>query len=122
MLSKPPGSPRFRCCRFAEKPPSGVWKLRKRAAERLLKPCTTPGGAQRTRTGAEDVLLVVEQEGELALEDVERVRMLAVVVGLGARSGIREERLGQTELGQGRPEDDPAAEERLAAAGVLDDA
>jgi hypothetical protein len=63
------------------------------------------------------VLLVVDEERQLALEHVERVGVLPVQVRVGAGAGVGEERLGDRELGQRRLEHDPAAEERLALAG-----
>ena len=65
---------------FRAKPPSGVWKLRKRARRRGpeavhdLRRC----GDERARR--EQLLLVVDQNCEPALEDVERIRVLPVEV------------------------------------------
>jgi len=68
------------------------------------------------RPGPERLLLVVDEHGEAALEHVERVRMLPVIVRLGAVSCVGKERLGDRELVEARLDHDPAVEERLAFA------
>ena len=68
------------------------------------------------RSRPERLLLVVDEHGETALEHVERVRMLPVVVRFGAVARIGKERLGDRELVEARLDHDPAVEERLALA------
>ena len=72
--------------------------------------------------GIEPLLLVVDEDGEPTLEHVERVRVPAVEVRIGAVARIREVRLRDAQLLEGRLEHDPAVEEHLAFARPEDDA
>jgi hypothetical protein len=67
-------------------------------------------------TWRENVLLVVDQDGESALEDVERIGVVMVDVWARAVPRAVEVRLGDRELVEARLEHDPAAEERLSFA------
>ena len=92
-----------------------------------------PGGRQRPESmheagwrrdecaRADRVLLVVHEKGQLALEDVERINVLAVNVRRRAGPCLRVPRLRDRQIVERRPERDPAAEERLALAGPLND-
>ena len=78
------------------------------------------GGDKRSR--GQDLLLVVDQDCESALEDVERIQMLPVEVRLRAGAGVQEQRLGDAELVEVGLDHDPSVEERLALAGPVHDA
>ena len=62
-------------------------------------------------------VLVVHEHGHAALEHVERVRVPAVEVRLGAVASVRKVRLRDAQLLEGRFQHDPPAEERLTFAG-----
>jgi hypothetical protein len=69
----------------------------------------------------QQLLLVVDQDRDPALEDVERIRVLPVEVWISSWASIREERLGDAELDEVRLDHDASAEERLALAGSVHD-
>jgi hypothetical protein len=73
------------------------------------------------RARRQQLLVVVDQDRELALEDVERIRVLPVKVRIRSGASVREKRLGDAELVEVRLDDDPSAEERLALAGSVHD-
>ena len=81
--------------------PEAVHDLRRRADERAR---------------LELLLLVVDEHREPALEHVKRIRVPAVEVRIGAVASVREMRLRDAKLPEGRLEHDPAVEERLALA------
>ena len=82
--------------------PEAVHDLRRRADE---------------RTRLELLLLVVDEHREPALEHVERVRVPAVEVRVGAVARVREVRLRDAQLLERRFQHDPPAEERLTLTG-----
>ena len=104
------------CLEISANPPSGVWKLRKRAGDVVLKPCTTSGGAEAKAFGREQLFLVHDQNCEPALEDVERIRVLPVEVRARSVSRGIEMRFGDAELLEVGLDHDPAVEQRLALA------
>jgi hypothetical protein len=73
------------------------------------------------RARRQQLLLVVDQDRELALEDVERIGVLPVEVRIRSRASVREVRLRDAELVEVRLDDDSSAEERLALAGSVHD-
>src|SRR5262249_56812561 len=70
---------------------------------------------------ADDDLLVVHEDGQLAFEDVEGVGVVLVVVRLSARPRRPEVGLRDAELVERGLQDDAAAEQRLAFACAVDD-
>ena len=60
--------------------------------------------------------VVVDEERELAFQNVERVRVLPMHVRVGAGPSVGEVRLRDAELLEGRLDHDPSVEERLAFA------
>ncbi len=67
------------------------------------------------------LLLVVNQDRKLALEDVERIRVLPMEVRIRSGPRVREKRLCDAELVEIRLDHDPSAEERFAFAGPVHD-
>ena len=67
------------------------------------------------------VLVVADEKGHLAFEHVERVGVVSMQVRIGARACVGEVRLRDAELVEGHLDHDPAAEERLALAGPVND-
>jgi hypothetical protein len=75
------------------------------------------GRSADERGRREHFLLVFDQDGELTLEDVERIRVLLVEVRFGSGPSVREKRLRDAELFEVGLDHDPPAEERFALAG-----
>jgi hypothetical protein len=73
------------------------------------------------RSRLDHLLIVADENSELALEDVERVRMQLVEVRLSSLARVRKQRLRDAELVEGCLEHDPPAEERFALAGAQKD-
>ena len=73
------------------------------------------------RVRRQQLLFVVDEDCEPALEDIERIRVLPMEVRIGAGTSVREERLGDAELVEVGLDHNPSAEERLALAGSVHD-
>lgn len=78
-------------------------------------------GSANARARDERVLLVLDEKRELSRQDIERVRMLPVEMRARSRPSVVELRFRDGELFEVRLEHDPAAEERLARAGSVND-
>ena len=69
-----------------------------------------------TRPRRKQLLLVADENGELALEHVERIRVPPMEVRVGSGPCVRKERLGDAELFEVGLEHDATAEQRFALA------
>jgi hypothetical protein len=78
-------------------------------------------GSADARARRQHLLLVVDQDREVALEDIERIRVVPVKVRIRSDAGVREKRLGDAQLVEVRLDDDPSVEERFALAGSVHD-
>ena len=94
------------------KPTPGAWKLRKRSSASLAlrKPWTTPGGIHASVPDRQRPRLALrpEPQGELALEHVEQVGVLAVDVQVGAVAARPEARPRGVQAVVAREDLDPA--------------
>jgi hypothetical protein len=88
---------------------------------------SAPEGVDDARRGAnaparaDGALLVTDEERELALEHVERINVLPVDVRVRAGPSAVELRFRDAELLEGRLDQNPATEQRLALAGSVND-
>jgi hypothetical protein len=94
----------------------GRVEVEKTRARRAPEPVHDLLGSADERARRQQLLLVVDEHREPALDDVERIHVQTMEVGGRSVAGIREERFRDAQLLEVGLDHDPAAEQRLALA------
>ena len=116
MLSKPPRLAAVSGAKVLGEAAVGRVEVEEPRRRRAAEAVDDLGRRADARARAEQVLLVVHEHRELALEDVERVGVLPVEVRLRPGPRVREPGLGDAEVVEARLDRDPPAEEGVALA------